>query len=80
MKKILFILFYVSVAFSRDQEKVDHIIEGNLALPTSQQPSPLFCFGQNIVDKGDVQIFGDVDYLKGKNLKFSEFIPSFFME
>lgn len=26
---------------------------GNFALPISQQPSPLFSFGQNIVDRGD---------------------------
>jgi len=38
-----------------NEKEIQHIKEGNFALPTSQQPSPLFSFGQNILDKGDIQ-------------------------
>lgn len=35
-----------------------HLKQGNLALRTSQQPAPLFGFGQFLVDKGNIQLFG----------------------
>ena len=51
---------------------------GNLALPSSQQPGPLFGFGQNVVDKGDFQFFADVMYLQGKAKcrKYNDFTPA----
>lgn len=55
---------------------IDQAKEGNLALPTSQQPGPLFCFGQNIIDKNDLQFFLSTDYVKGKATKFTEFTPA----
>lgn len=56
--------------------QVPHLWEGNLALPTSQQPGPLFCFGQNIVDKGDIQLFAYTDSQQGAHKQFTEIIPS----
>lgn len=49
---------------------------GNFALPSSQQPGPLIGFGQNMLDKGDLQLFSYVDYLKGRNKEFTEIIPT----
>jgi hypothetical protein len=39
---------------------------GMFSLPTSQQPSALFGFGGNIIDKGEVQIYFFADDFKGK--------------
>lgn len=50
--------------------------KGNLSLPGSQQPNPIFSFGQNIDDTGEVQLFFFTDYLKGPFSKYSELIPS----
>ena len=52
------------------------IKEGNFSLPTSQQPGPLLGFGQNIVDKHDVQVFLFPDFLVGPCKRFSELAPS----
>lgn len=49
---------------------------GNFALPASQQPSALFGFGGNIIDKGEVQIFSFVDGYYGKKRVATDTIPS----
>ena len=49
---------------------------GNFALPPSQQPGPLVGFGQNIIEKGDVQLFVFPDQFKGKQKNFIEVAPS----
>ena len=46
--------------------------KGILALPTSQQPGPLFCFGQNSADQGDLQAFGIV----AKNKQSVDVVPT----
>lgn len=43
---------------------------GNFALPMSQQPSPLFSFGQNIIDRHDALGYINPIYFRGKNKKF----------
>lgn len=51
---------------------------GNLALRSSQQPGPLLGFGENIIDKNQVQLFlfGD-DYIgKGARKYFIDIIPA----
>ena len=70
MKKIFLLLLVSSL-------RAEHLWQGNIALPTSQQTAPLFSFGQNLVDKGDILAFAEIDYLKGKNQTFAEVIPSF---
>jgi hypothetical protein len=73
--KFHLIFFYFISTFSIAQEQVQvHV--GNFALPASQQPGPLVGFGQNIIDKGDFQIFLYLDQLKGKQKNFSEASPS----
>lgn len=77
MRRILF-LFIMSIGsiYAREENEVQHVVEGNLALPTSQQPSPLFAFGQNMVGKGTMQLLGTVDYACGKNKNLVEVIPA----
>ncbi len=79
MKKIFFFLFLcviVTKIYTREPNGGTHIYEGNLALPTAQQPRPLFCFGQNIVDKSDIQAFLFASSLSSKNSNFTEVIPN----
>ena len=49
---------------------------GNLELPTSQQPSGLFAFGGNIIDKGEVQLFVFYDQFIGHEHVITDLIPS----
>jgi hypothetical protein len=49
---------------------------GNFALPTSQQPSALFGFGGNIIEKDEIQFFFFADEFKGNNRITSDLIPS----
>lgn len=49
---------------------------GNFALPTSQQPAALFGFGENIIDKGQIQIYFFADAFVGKKKFISDAIPS----
>lgn len=56
-------------------EEVVQVKEGNLSLPSSQQPSPLFLYGQNIVDKGDIQAELYFDVQKGKNKTYIDIFP-----
>ncbi len=41
----------------QEKEAVEQVKEGNFLLPLSQQPSPLFSLGQNVVEKGDCMAF-----------------------
>lgn len=56
-------------------EKVQQVKEGNFALATSQQPGPLFSFGQNIVDKHNALGFGQLDYMRGDNSSYTTVMP-----
>ncbi len=48
---------------------------GNFALPTSQQPGPLVSFGENIIDKGQAQLFVFADVFIGKNSCLTDVVP-----
>lgn len=61
---------------AREKDLVQHVEQGNLTLPTSQQPGPLFGFGQNIVDQGDIQAFGIIAYMRGKNKQSVDVVPT----
>lgn len=65
------------VRCEKDESSSEPISAGNLALPISQQPGPLFGFGQNIVDKGDKQGFLTIDDIQGKRKCFVDFTPTF---
>lgn len=49
---------------------------GNFALPSSQQPGPLISFGENIIDKGQIQTFLFADKFKGVRKQAVDIIPS----
>lgn len=51
--------------------------EGHLALSTSQEVGPLYAFGQNVVDKGNKQLFAYINSLLGEDVRFTEVRPSF---
>lgn len=68
----LFVLLCnVLVAFDVEQPPI-----GNLALPSSQQVGPIFCFGQNIVNSGDLQAITDINAVKINGKVYTEVIPS----
>lgn len=80
---LIFLTFFVIQAKvygssdNQKQEEEEHktVKIGNFSLPTSQQPSSLVGFGQNIIGEHQVQInlFGD-DYI-GRNKYFIDVIP-----
>lgn len=49
---------------------------GNFALPSSQQPSGLFGFGANIIDKSEVQVYFFADDFAGRRKTTIDLIPS----
>jgi hypothetical protein len=49
---------------------------GNLSLPPSQQPGPLVGFGENIVDKGQIQFFLFGDQYKKRKGYFIDLVPA----
>ncbi len=71
IKKILILLWlcFTIKNYAKEQTVPDHIWEGNLALPSSQQPGALVALGQNIVAKDDLLLFVDYDSIKGKRKK-----------
>lgn len=74
IKNTLFIVPFLSVFFT---VKTDiQVPIGNFALPSSRQPSPLFSFGQNIVDKNEFLLVETFDYSKGHHEQFFFLINS----
>jgi hypothetical protein len=71
-KKLFSLLLLPSLLIAEE----DPIKEGNFSLPTSQEPGPLVSFGENIVDKGDVQLFLFADAIIAKHGYTTEVIPS----
>lgn len=49
---------------------------GNFSLPTSQQPGPFFSFGQNIVDKNQLIVSCNPDYLYSQSQRILDVTPS----
>ncbi len=54
------------------QKGVEPLAVGNFLLPTTQEPGPLFGFGQNIINKRDLQIYCSPNKLRGHNFSASE--------
>lgn len=81
---ILFLvcLFFTGSIFSREaqpfveQPKIEQIKIGNLSLPASQQPGPLIGFGQNMLDKRDLQLFCYIYDFSGYNKNFTTIMPA----
>jgi hypothetical protein len=49
---------------------------GNFALPASQQPGPLVCFGQNIISRNQTLLFLFADDYAGESKHLVDIIPS----
>jgi hypothetical protein len=76
MKIVIWLIFFSTLAlYAREDVSV---ATGNFSLPTSQQPAPLFCFGQTVIDKGDILLYGYIDYLKGTRGSFTEVVPQLY--
>ncbi len=80
MKKLIIILsLTTTILFPRSDEElaeaVGQVRIGNLLLPDTQRPSPLFSVGQNILPKNELLLLFFADYLKGQNNKSNVMIP-----
>lgn len=53
---------------------IEPLAIGNFLLPTTQQPTPLYGFGQNIVDAKDLQVYASPNRLAGHNFSFTEIL------
>ncbi len=73
---ILFFGCSAAKEYVEEKESVTQLPLGNFALPASQQPGPLFAFGQNILDKNDLQFFAYLVSTIGPQKNYSDFIPS----
>lgn len=77
IKKIIILLIIASMLNAREEDIAPHVEKGNLAMPTSQQPEPLFSFGQNIVDKSDKLFYGTINYFKANLDTLTVINPNF---
>ena len=79
-KKLLF-CFIITISYSTtiphvaEEELSPEIPIGNLALPGSQRPSPLFGFGQNIVDKHTFMGLMEADFIRGPHKSHTLITP-----
>ena len=75
MKRLFFLILMIHSALQGakgdEPEKI-----GNYLLPTSQQPGPLYGFGQNIVDKHDLQFFLYLNQRGGNQVNFTDLMPT----
>jgi hypothetical protein len=71
---LIFLLFASASYGSRSNQQPPAI--GNFALSTSQQPGPLVGFGENIINKNQIQLFLAADDFGGVNKHFVDVIPS----
>ena len=70
-------MLYVITLCGREEDD-PHIYKGNIALPTSQEPAPLFCFGLTVIDKDNLQVFAYVNSLLGKKTDFTQVVPTIY--
>jgi len=79
-KHIIFwgFLFSLGLVFTYAAHALEatQVKKGNFALPASQQPGPLFGFGQNVIDSGTLQILGYFDYQKAHDQDEFNVVPS----
>ncbi|MBS3904365.1 MAG: hypothetical protein KGZ39_03460 [Simkania sp.] len=77
--QIIWILFFIPrliLADNSHKKNTHSPVVGNFSLSASQQPGPLVSFGENIIDKGQTQLFVFADAFMGKNNYFTDVIPS----
>lgn len=78
---LLFILVYIpsiypkAVAIGGEGEAgIEPLEIGNFILPTTQEPGPLFGFGQNIIDAKDLQVYIAPNKFGGHDFHYSEIL------
>ncbi len=71
----LLLMYTIALQMSAKIDEPEKI--GNFLLPSSQQAGPLFGFGQNIVDKGDKQVFLNYNLFQGRQRSLSILFPGF---
>ncbi|MBI2774478.1 hypothetical protein HYX58_00510 [Candidatus Dependentiae bacterium] len=76
MKNVYLLLLILHIHLLAKIEETIQLPFGNYALPTSQQPGPLFGFGQNVIDEGDLQAYMYIDHFRGKKVLIDEYMPS----
>lgn len=78
-RKIFFLIFFCipGLIYAENSKKTTQpVVLGNFALPVSQQPGPFVSFGENILAKGQVQLFLFADAFMGKNSYSTDVLPS----
>jgi hypothetical protein len=78
MRKLTYLLVVISV-LTGHAHSPEPLPIGNFALPMAQQPSPLFSFGQNIVDKNDFLGYETPNLIRGKKDKSLFFNQLYFL-
>lgn len=63
-----------------ENNKKDEVVEqspiGNFALRSAQIPGPLIAFGQNIFEKGNIQLLANFSWLTGNRRRYEDFFPT----
>lgn len=77
VKLVLLLAPIIGSASLSEGTSVEPLSVGNFSLPSSQQPSPLVSFGQNIIDKDVAQLFFFADAFIGKDNYWADVIPGF---
>lgn len=80
LKIQLLALFFIVQCFllhaeDDDKKKNEPPKVGNLSLPSSQQPSGLFSFVGNVIDKGEVQVYFFAEEFVGKETLIFNAVP-----
>lgn len=75
---VIFFIFVIltDIPLCANSQSITQVKKGNFSLPTSQQPGPLIGFGQNIVNKHDLQYYNYINHLHGNNKKYTEVVPT----
>jgi hypothetical protein len=78
---LLVLLFTSETCWAKERGNIatdnEPVGQGNLALPISQQPSPFFSFGQNIIAKGLAQLYFTPSYTRNKSEYYIDMTNSF---
>lgn len=73
---VIAIFLMIFSIYSKDGDEVGQLKVGNFALPASQEIAPLFSFGQHVIEKGVLQAYSYVSWLKGKKQENLLIAPS----
>lgn len=76
MLRYVFLFLIPTLIYAqKSEENIKQPALGNFSLPPSQQPGPLVSFGENVIDKGLVQLYLFADAFIGKNSYSIDLVP-----